>query len=518
MSSRSSYVLPPVVLLGLIFTIVALLILWLKVDRLHMPLTPGEESELWTVEARIDFSGRNAPARVEFRLPEDSDDFTRVSENFVSRSFGLALADVGDTRSAVWTRRRAEGDQSLFYRIQVYPEDGAFLTPSPPGQVPPFPPVPDYPEPLASAIIDVLDRARDQSADIFSFTTQLIDILADTSNENVKVIREARPANEWASLVTEILAGARIPSRVIYGVSLKEDFIEQPLITWIEVYNGQRWRGFDPDSGAIGYPERFLPWMRSEGEVLQTNSDGISNLGVRFSVSRVSVAQEALARQVENRLLTGLMNFTLYSLPIPTQEVYKVLLLVPLGALVVAFMRVMVGVPTFGTFTPILISLAFRETQLGWGLLLFMVILFTGCMVRIALANLRLLLVPRLACMLVVVIGLMLVMSLLSERLGFTQGLSIALFPMVILTMTIERMSIVWEERGGAETFKETLGTLVVAIAGYYAMNHPQMVHLLFNFPELLLIILTLCLAIGSYTGYRLSEVLRFRDLVKADP
>jgi len=116
-----------------------------------------------------------------------------------------------------------------------------------------------------------------------------------------------------------------------------------------------------------------------------------------------------------------------------------------------------------------------------------------------------------------VVIGLMVIMSLLSERLGFTQGLSIALFPMVILTMTIERMSIVWEEHGAGQTIKETIGTMLVAIAGYYVMNHPMLVHLLFNFPELLLVILTLCLAFGSYSGYRLSEILRFRDLVKGD-
>ena len=187
--------------------------------------------------------------------------------------------------------------------------------------------------------------------------------------------------------------------------------------------------------------------------------------------------------------------------------------MVPLGALVVAFMRVVIGLPTFGTFTPILIALAFRETQLGWGVMLFVIILVTGCLLRVALANLRLLLVPRLACMLVIVIGLMVFMSLLSDRLGFAQGLSIALFPMVILTMTIERMSIVWEERGGWETFKETLGTMMVAICGFYVMNHYLLEHLMFNFPELLLVLLSVCLLFGNYTGYRVSELLRFRDL-----
>jgi hypothetical protein len=116
--------------------------------------------------------------------------------------------------------------------------------------------------------------------------------------------------------------------------------------------------------------------------------------------------------------------------------------------------------------------------------------------------------------MLIIVIGLMMVLSILSAKLGLTQGLSIALFPMVILTMTIERMSIVWEERGGRGTFKETLGTLVVAVSGYYVMTHDLLTHLMFNFPELLLIVLAFCLLLGSYTGYRVSEVMRFRDLV----
>jgi len=448
-------------------------------------------------------------------LPEETAGFTRVSENFVSRSFGLSLTNNAASRGASWTLRRSDGDWALFYRLRVYPEKEAFSSASASGAVPEYPEVPNYPEPLASAIADVLETARSESAETFSFASRLIAILSNEADENVKVIRDARPADEWAQLLTEILAGARIPSRLIHGVSLREDFLEQPLITWIEVNNGTRWRGFNPQTGEIGYPERFFPWVRGQKSIIQ--SDGVRNLSLNFSVSKVSVAQETLAQQVEGKLLTGLMNFTLYSLPIPTQEVYKVLLLVPIGALVVAFMRVVIGLPTFGTFTPILIALAFRETDLGWGLMLFMIILFTGWLVRIALANLRLLLVPRLACMLVVVIGLMVITSLLSERLGFTQGLSIALFPMVILTMTIERMSIVWEERGGAETFKETVGTLLVAIAGYYVMNHPMLVHLLFNFPELLLVILTLCLVIGSYTGYRLTEVFRFKDLAKAD-
>jgi hypothetical protein len=515
MASRNLFVLSPVAVLVVLLTALAGFIVFLKVSYLHMPLEPGEASDVWTVEARIDFTAPNGPTLVNFRLPDAEPGFTYLDESFVSRGFGLNITE--EPREAVWTVRRGERQPAaLFYRLQVYPENAGATTAD--RRVPPTPQVPYYPEPLASAVDDVLTRAREESADTFTFANRLMTILTDTSDENVKVIRDSQPADQWVPLLTEILAGARITSRVVYGISLSDDFIDRSLMTWIEVHNGQQWRGFNPQTGEMGYPNAFFPWMRGIQPIVRGGGEDlvpVRDLEVNFSVSRLSVAQEELAQQVENTLATGLTNFTLYSLPIPSQEVYKVLLMVPLGALVIAFMRVVIGVPTFGTFTPILIALAFRETQLGWGVTLFLLILGAGFLCRVALANLRLLLVPRLACMLIIVIGLMVIVSLLSQRLGFTQGLSIALFPMVILTMTIERMSIVWEERGSVETVKETIGSLVVAISGYYVMNHPLLMHLMFNFPELLLIVLAVCMLFGSYTGYRVSEVLRFKDLAK---
>jgi hypothetical protein len=107
----------------------------------------------------------------------------------------------------------------------------------------------------------------------------------------------------------------------------------------------------------------------------------------------------------------------------------------------------------------------------------------------------------------------MLGITVLSFRLGIEQGLSIALFPMVILAMTIERMSITWEERGALEAAKETVGSLVVAICGYFAMNEPHLQHLMFYFPELLMVLLALTLMLGAYSGYRVSELIRFKAL-----
>jgi hypothetical protein len=124
-----------------------------------------------------------------------------------------------------------------------------------------------------------------------------------------------------------------------------------------------------------------------------------------------------------------------------------------------------------------------------------------------------LLLVPRLGAVLIVVVILMLIISVVSHKLGLETGLSVALFPMVIIVMTIERMSVVWEERGAGDAIKAGLGSLFVAAVAYLAMGMNWLEHLIFTFPELLLIVLAVVLLLGRYTGYRLTELRRFSPI-----
>jgi uncharacterized membrane protein len=209
-----------------------------------------------------------------------------------------------------------------------------------------------------------------------------------------------------------------------------------------------------------------------------------------------------------------MFDFSLYSLPIQTQAVYAVLLMIPIGALVMVVMRNIIGIDAFGTFMPVLIALAFRETKLVWGIVLFTVLIALGLSIRFLLERLRLLLVPRLSAVLIVVVLLMLIISLVSHKMGMETGLSVALFPMVIIAMTIERMSVVWEERGPADAMRGGGGSLLVATIAYIFMGLGWLEHLVFTFPEILLIILALVLLAGRYTGYRLLELGRFKALI----
>jgi len=316
---------------------------------------------------------------------------------------------------------------------------------------------------------------------------------------------------DFVGSLTTILASARIPARMIHGFELQGRLRNAEPMTWLEVHDGDRWRYFDPSTGDENLPDRFFIWWRGNEPLISV--EGGSNVQVSFAVQENHLDAVAIAETQVAQQGTNLIDFSLYSLPIQTQAVYSVLLMIPIGALVMVVLRNMIGIDAFGTFMPVLIALAFRETRLLWGVILFTMLVALGLSIRFLLERLRLLLVPRLSAVLIVVVGLMLLISLVSHRLGMETGLSVALFPMVIIAMTIERMSVVWEERGATDAIRAGIGSLVVAVTAYMFMGLGWLEHLIFTFPELLLVVLALVLLAGRYTGYRLLELSRFKAL-----
>jgi hypothetical protein len=114
---------------------------------------------------------------------------------------------------------------------------------------------------------------------------------------------------------------------------------------------------------------------------------------------------------------------------------------------------------------------------------------------------------------LTIVVLIIFVLTLVTFKLGMSAGLSVSLFPMVIMTMVIERMSLVWEEFGAKQALQQGAGSLAVAALCYLVMSHGLIRHLMVTFPELLLIVLAASLLLGRYNGYKLTEYYRFRAL-----
>lgn len=498
-----------VYVLAAFLTVIGMSVFFFKWQVLGFPLVEDQETPVWTIEAAVNFDSGPGSIKVQLHVPTLTPGFRMLNENSVSRGYGFSLNYGSGGREAQWAIRRADGEQTIYYRISVYEDDSVDQTDT----TPPFPPLPVIDEPLKTAVDVLVSDVRDHSADTASFTTELLRRVNDPSPDpNVELLLSGVDSSaDFVGAVTTILASARIPARMVRGFPLSGRQRSATLVAWLEVHDGDQWLYFNPVTGEESLPEHFLVWWRGNEQLV--NVEGGSNVEVGFAIQQNQLDAVAIAETQAAQQGTRAVDFSLYSLPIQTQAVYSVLLMIPIGALIMVIMRNLVGIDAFGTFMPVLIALAFRETKLFWGVVLFTTLVALGLSIRFLLDRLRLLLVPRLSAVLIVVVMLMLFISISSHRMGMETGLSVALFPMVIIAMTIERMSVVWEERGAADAMRAGLGSLIVAIAAYIFMGMSWLEHLIFTFPELLLVILALVVLAGRYTGYRLTELRRFKAL-----
>ena len=500
-------------ILSFILIILGLFIFIYKAWVLNFPIIPDKKVEIWTIETRISVQALPGPTKMNFYIPKELYNYSIVDESFVSGNYGLSVEDEGPNRVVSWAIRKSKGENVLYYRLQIIRDNKKQAAKSKEENF--YQEKPDYTDLEATAITALLDSVRSSSADVTSFTIELIKRLNNENpDENVSIlIKDIKPGKEWVNIIKYTLAGAHIPSRIIYLLKLKEGVRHAELIPWLEVYNGSDWTALNPRTGEKGIPSQMIIWSFGKDKLISA-SDGIKINDISFSVGRSFEKLIQISNQRAKKLKSPLIEYSLLSLPLDIQNIYRVLLFLPLGIIAVVFFRNIIGVETFGTFMPILIALAFRETQLIWGIALFSLIVTLGLMIRFYLERLKLLLVPRLSSILIIVIILMMFISILSYKLGAERPLSVALFPMVIIAMVIERMSIAWEETGPIDVFKRGLGSLLVAAIGYMLMQNPLLNHLIFVFPELLFLILGMLLLVGRYSGYRLTEIWRFKQIL----
>lgn len=478
-----------------------------KALSLGFPLLPGKYREVWTIESKISITPTQGPVEIDLRLPEGLAGWVVLEEHFASSGFGFTVIKNQEARIARWTRHSLDATTTLYYKMQAYRLQDSDLEEAPPVEID---------EPMLEAdqlaamerLVGVL---LEQSSGPVSFAGLLATQLKDESQDRDARFLLGSYEEERHMVMLEVLAFAGIPAREVRGIQLEDGRRRQTMSSMIEVYDDNHWTTIDPDTGASGLPARFFVWERGDETVL--NVSGGRNSSLEFALVSNSLPARAVVGMEQRSHDYALLDFSIYSLPVEQQGMFKGLLLIPVAALIVVIMRVLVGLKTSGTFMPILIALAFLQTKLLPGLTIFIILVSIGLWIRSWLSHMNLLLVSRISAVVIVVIFLMAMLAIISYRAGLDQALTVTFFPIIILAWTIERMSILWEEEGVKEVLLQGGGSLLVAVLAYLAMSIPLVEHLTFNFPEMTLCLLGVILLLGKYTGYRLSELYRFRDL-----
>lgn len=323
-------------------------------------------------------------------------------------------------------------------------------------------------------------------------------------------LREAS-CNGKNRLMVALLRSRGIPARMVNGLILKRSS-KRTTHAWTEAWVAGTWTPLCPTNGHFAkIPENYLELAK--GDVAIISHSPHIGFDWKFTIRRqLKTREEAVLSNADDPLnpLHYWMELKDYRVSL---SLVMVILMVPIGATIVAFSRNAIGIVPFGTFMPTLIAVAFRDTGFFLGFGMFLAVLVIGTLCNFGLIQLRLLHIPRLVIIITIVVMSILGISIALIKAGIGSGAAVSLFPMAIISLTSERFTMSLIQDGWKDASRRMIETLIVAAACFAVMNWGRLQFLIVAYPELLLANIAANLALGSWTGMRLTELRRFRIL-----
>ena len=313
--------------------------------------------------------------------------------------------------------------------------------------------------------------------------------------------------NGRSRLFAALMRAEAIPARLVGGLVL-ESTSKRTSHQWVEVLVGGHWVPMDPTNRHFAeIPYNYLVLYRGDLALFTHSQD----VGFRytFDMHKRLVPRQQTSAQKHAAGIWGVFE----QLGIPL-ELLRILIMIPIAAVVVVIFRNVLGLQTFGTFLPALIAAAAVQTGFLWGAAAFVGIILVASAVRRLTGKLQLLHSPQLGVILTVVVGLVLLVGWSATLLGDRSLGRVALFPIAILAITSERFVIMTQEEGAREAWKTMARTLLVVFVCYLTMGSLSLQILFLAFPELLLAVIALEIWLGRWMGLRMTEWLRFKGLM----
>jgi len=514
--------------LGILLTAAALSLAAYKTFALGLSPADAVPVRSWRVTVSMSLSGSDSDVSVRTYLPVN-DDRQRVFDE-VGDTGGMNFESTVDLdRVGRWTGASVRGERSFTHMFSVIGEHVRY-------EIDPTLAVPDaHPSELtehleatpeiqsdSAEIAAALEEIRPADASVLALLTAIHQRASALESRPFKGTTDALTAlrlgeascNGRSRLFVALARRAHVPARLVGGIIL-ENGTKRVGHQWVEAWVAGRWVPFCPTNGWFAeIPAHYLTLYHGDRAAFSRTAD------VRFDY----------AYKVRSRLVPppGLLDawgghplnvmnvwdaFQRVGIPL---NLLKIIVMIPLGALVTVVLRNVIGLEMFGTFLPALIAAAARETGLLWGLIGFLIVLSVTALARTALTRYSLLHAPKMAILLVVVVTTILGLTVAGVRLGLFELAHVSLFPIAILAITSERFCILWEENGFGRAGSMLAQTLLAVSACYAVMASLALQVLFLGFPELLLIVIALSLWLGRWTGIRLRELWRFRLLLDA--
>lgn len=196
-------------------------------------------------------------------------------------------------------------------------------------------------------------------------------------------------------------------------------------------------------------------------------------------------------------------------------DILYLILAVPFITFIIAFFRQVVGVSTFGVYSPLLISLSILLLGQVFGIGVLLVIILISYMLRKMISKINLLYIPRTSFLISCIALSFFIIIWFAINFGSPVAIGVAIFPMLMISTISERINSAQVEEGFSNALKGVVQTIIVSLIAYYFVIWPWLMQLTISTPEIILLPLLGNLLLGKFTGLRLIEYFRFRTLFK---
>lgn len=199
---------------------------------------------------------------------------------------------------------------------------------------------------------------------------------------------------------------------------------------------------------------------------------------------------------------------------VPSRTIILILLL-PMLATIIAFIRHVIGLPSIGMLVPVALSITLLSTGITAGLILLATIILGSTFARLLLKKVRIMQLPKMAfSMFIVSIFLFLVLTA-SAMAGILVVKQLSIFPVLLLILLSEQIIAVQQERSAQEMIIISMVTFAIGILGFLLLSSTHLRNTILLYPAFILVLIPLNIVVGRYFGLRLMEYFRFSSIMR---
>jgi len=214
----------------------------------------------------------------------------------------------------------------------------------------------------------------------------------------------------------------------------------------------------------------------------------------------------------------GIFNFIAYwvqqaiAMGIPANTIVLILL-VPVVATIVTFVRVVIGLPSLEMLVPIVLAFAFVAVGITAGIIILSAVVLASFVSRALLRKVPIMYFPKRSLSHLLLAFFVFAALTIAIMLDIESIKNLSIFPILILTLLGDSIVSVQLHKTVRETVLITSVTIGIALLGYVLATSLWVRDVIILWPEVVLLTIPINLLLGRYFGLRLAELFRFKTL-----